>query len=51
VGELVDHHVKEEESEMFKSAEKLGAERLTELGEEMETAAESPDPPAKKALR
>jgi predicted helicase len=51
LSELVDHHVKEEEAEMFKSAEKLGAERLTELGEEMETAAETPDPPAKKALR
>jgi hemerythrin superfamily protein len=33
--ELVQHHVEEEESEMFKLAEKLGKERLSELGEEM----------------
>lgn len=33
--ELIDHHVEEEEKEMFKAAEKLGADRLNELGEEM----------------
>lgn len=34
--ELVEHHVKEEESEMFKLAEKLGNPRLNELGAEMQ---------------
>ncbi len=34
--ELIQHHVDEEEGEMFKIAEKLGAERLEELGDEME---------------
>ena len=34
--ENVEHHVEEEEGEMFKSArEVLGRERLTELGERM----------------
>lgn len=37
--ELIDHHVEEEEKEMFKIADKLGAERLTELAEEMEARA------------
>jgi hypothetical protein len=37
--ELIEHHVEEEESEMFKTAEKLGAERLAELGKEMELRA------------
>jgi hypothetical protein len=41
--ELIEHHVEEEEKEMFKIAEKLGADRLAELGEEME-AAFSPQP-------
>ena len=36
--ELIEHHVEEEEKEMFKVAEKLGAERLTELGAEMKAA-------------
>ena len=36
--ELIQHHVEEEEQEMFKAAEKLGADRLAELGEEMEAA-------------
>ena len=36
--ELVEHHVKEEEKEMFKLAEKLGSERLAELGDEMQSA-------------
>jgi hemerythrin-like domain-containing protein len=34
--ELIEHHVEEEEKEMFKAAEKLGDERLNELGAEME---------------
>jgi hypothetical protein len=38
--ELVQHHVEEEEKEMFKSAEKLGRERLEELGDELESRAE-----------
>ena len=38
LSELIDHHVEEEEKELFKVAEKLGAERLAELGEEMEEA-------------
>lgn len=36
--ELVEHHVEEEEKEMFKLAEKLGSERLAELGDEMQSA-------------
>lgn len=36
--ELIEHHVEEEEEEMFALAEKLGADRLAELGEEMQTA-------------
>jgi hypothetical protein len=39
LSELIEHHVEEEEDEMFKSAEKLGAERLRELGAQMEAAA------------
>ena len=35
--ELIEHHVEEEEKEMFKVAEKLGDERLRTLGEEMES--------------
>lgn len=38
--ELIEHHVEEEEKEMFKLAEKLGAERLAELGDEMQVAFE-----------
>ncbi len=34
--ELIEHHVEEEESEMFQTAEKLGVDRLKELGAEME---------------
>jgi hypothetical protein len=34
--ELIEHHVEEEEKEMFQAAEKLGVERLKELGAEME---------------
>lgn len=47
--ELIEHHVEEEEKEMFKIAEKLGAERLTDLGAEMEAAFEPA--PAKQALK
>jgi Hemerythrin HHE cation binding domain len=38
--ELVDHHVKEEEKEMFKLAQKIGKTELAELGERMEARAE-----------
>jgi hypothetical protein len=34
--ELIQHHVEEEEEEMFKLAQKLGDQRLKELGEQME---------------
>ena len=46
--ELIEHHVEEEEKEMFKIAEKLGAERLQELGSEMEEAF-APEPAKKQA--
>ena len=36
--ELIEHHVEEEEGEMFKIAEKLGADRLATLGDEMASA-------------
>jgi len=39
LSELVDHHVKEEESDMFKRAQALGVKRLTELGEQLVKAA------------
>ncbi|RIL01794.1 MAG: hemerythrin [Proteobacteria bacterium] len=39
--ELVEHHVEEEQEEMFPAAEKkLGKERLDELAREMQAAAE-----------
>ena len=38
--ELIEHHVEEEEHEMFKIAEKLGADRLGELGAEMASASD-----------
>jgi hemerythrin superfamily protein len=38
--ELVEHHVEEEEKEMFKLAKKLGKEELESLGEQMATQAE-----------
>jgi hemerythrin-like domain-containing protein len=37
--ELIEHHVEEEESEMFKLAQKLGADELKELGARMEEMA------------
>jgi hypothetical protein len=39
--ELIEHHLEEEEKEMFKVAEKLGTERLSELAEQMEAEAAS----------
>ena len=36
LSELVQHHVEEEEKEMFKLAQKLGKEELASLGEQME---------------
>lgn len=36
LSELVEHHVKEEEGEMFKIAQKLGRSELSDLGERME---------------
>jgi len=43
LSELIEHHVEEEEGEMFKIAEKtLGKERLTELGDEMAQRAGAP---------
>ena len=35
LSELVEHHVQEEEKEMFKLAQKLGKDELEELGEQM----------------
>jgi len=39
LSELIEHHVEEEEDEMFKSAQKLGPEKLEELGAEMQARA------------
>jgi hypothetical protein len=36
LSELIEHHVEEEEKEMFKLAQKLGRTELAELGEQME---------------
>jgi hemerythrin superfamily protein len=36
LSELVEHHVEEEEGEMFKLAKKLGEDELEDLGERME---------------
>ena len=53
--ELIEHHVEEEEGEMFKIAEKLGADRLSTLADEMTSAAnghgEDEAPAARKAKR
>ena len=39
LAEIVEHHVAEEEKEMFKTAEKLGDERLRLLGDQMASGA------------
>jgi hemerythrin superfamily protein len=39
LSELVEHHVKEEERDMFKRAQALGVDRLQELGARLEQAA------------
>ncbi|MGH7388769.1 MAG: hemerythrin domain-containing protein [Candidatus Rokuibacteriota bacterium] len=39
LSELVEHHVEEEEKEMFRTAQKLGDERLKELAAQMEELA------------
>lgn len=50
--ELIEHHVEEEEEEMFDLAEKLGDERLKELGSEMEaSASEAPRAMAARGKR
>ena len=36
LSELVEHHVEDEEKEMFKLAQKLGKDELESLGEQME---------------
>ena len=38
LSELVEHHADEEEEEMFPTAEKLGADELRALGEQMEAS-------------
>ena len=48
--ELIEHHVEEEEKDMFKLADKLGKGRLVELGEEMESRADG-NPSAWRANR
>jgi hemerythrin-like domain-containing protein len=43
LSELIEHHVEEEETEMFKIAEKqLGKDRLNELGDQMAERAGAP---------
>jgi Hemerythrin HHE cation binding domain len=41
LSELIEHHVEEEESEMFKLAKKLGDDELEDLGERMMTRFEA----------
>ena len=40
LSELVEHHVQEEEKEMFKLAQKLGKQELADLGERMQARAD-----------
>ena len=47
--ELIAHHVDEEEHEMFKVAEKLGADRLAALGTEMAAATNGESAAPRKA--
>jgi iron-sulfur cluster repair protein YtfE (RIC family) len=49
--ELIEHHVEEEEDEMFKIAEKLGADRLASLGAEMASATTNGDSPAPRRAK
>jgi len=51
LSELIEHHVEEEEKEMFKLARKLGTERLDELGDRMAAAAGEPVSEAGKTRR
>jgi hemerythrin-like domain-containing protein len=44
LAELVSNHIEEEEDEMFPMAERLGAPRLRELGDEMQAMAEGEQP-------
>lgn len=39
LSELIDHHVQEEEDDMFKRAQRLGKDRLQELGARLDAAA------------
>ena len=47
--ELVEHHAKEEEKEMFKLTQKLGKDELEQLGERMEREVEGMKSRARKA--
>jgi len=50
--EIVEHHVEEEEGEMFPAAEKkLGDERLEELAAEMQASVGEPAAPARSRSR
>jgi len=49
LSELIEHHVEEEEEEMFKLAEKLGKEELNDLGERMSGRANELKGMARKA--
>jgi iron-sulfur cluster repair protein YtfE (RIC family) len=47
--ELVEHHVEEEEKEMFKLAQKLGKDQLRELGERMAAQLPEEERPAERS--
>jgi hypothetical protein len=51
LSELIEHHVEEEEKEMFKMARRLGAAQLEELGERMSAVAGEQDNGAVRAGR